>query len=153
MAETMEDGRLASPRTWCRFRTERGSLTVELAVLTPILVVFILVSLVFGRYALAREQVVAGARAAAEAAAVAGSAAAAQPAAVAAAAPVLRSDHSCVDPKVTVESESFDPGGVVRVSVSCRVDLSDLAIPGLPGSVSLQAVQSTPIDPFRTVQP
>ena len=70
---------------------DRGSFTVELVVLTPVITLFVLVTLAFGRYALAREQVVGGARAAADAVAVAGSEGQAQQAALAAAMPVLQS--------------------------------------------------------------
>jgi Flp pilus assembly protein TadG len=130
-----------------------GSMTVELVVLTPVIVVFLLVALAFGRYALAKEELVGGARAAADAVAIAGSALQAQQAGSAAAMPVLQSDHSCKNPTVSVASSSFAPGGQVRVSVSCQVAFSDLLIPGFPGSVIVQAVQVATIDPYRSVEP
>jgi hypothetical protein len=133
--------------------TQRGSLTVELVALTPVLVLFMLVALTFGRFELAREQVVGGAQAAVDAAVVADSASQAQQAAVAAAMPVLQSSHSCVDPQITVESGSFAPGVLVHVSVSCRVDFADLLLPGFPGSTTVRAVQTAVIDPYRTIQP
>jgi Flp pilus assembly protein TadG len=136
-----------------RVGTSRGSLSVELVVLTPVLALFLLVSLALGRYALAREQVVGGARAAADAAAIAGSAVIAQKAAVAAATPVLQSNHSCTDPSVNVDVASFAPGAVIRVSVSCRVDFSDLLVPGFPGSTTISAVQEAVVDPYRAVLP
>lgn len=132
---------------------QRGSLTVELVVLAPVIALFLLVALGLGRYALAREEVVGGARAAADAAAVAGSAFQAQQAATEAAAPVLQSNHSCVDPDVTVDPQSFVPGAVVRVSVSCHVEFSDLLIPGFPGSTTITAVEGTVIDPYRSIGP
>jgi Flp pilus assembly protein TadG len=130
-----------------------GSLTVELVVLTPVIVVFLLVALAFGRYALAKEQLVGAARAAADAVAIAGSAPQAQQAGSAAAMPVLQSDHSCTDPTVSVAASSFSPGGQVQVSVSCHVAFSDLLIPGFPGSVTVQAGQVATIDPYRVVEP
>jgi Flp pilus assembly protein TadG len=133
--------------------TARGSLTVELVLLTPVIALFLLVSLAFGRYSLAREQVVGGARAAATAAAVAGSAGQAQQAALAAALPVLESNHSCTDPIVTVDSGSFAPGVIVRVSVSCRVEFADLLVPGFPGATRIKVVQGAAIDQYRTIQP
>jgi Flp pilus assembly protein TadG len=122
-------------------------------VLTPVIALFVLVTLAFGRYSLAREQVVGGARAAAAAAAVAGSAIEAQQAAVAAAMPVLQSNHSCTDPRVTVDSASFAPGAGVRVSVSCHVEFSDLLLPGFPGATTVEANQVATIDPYRTIEP
>jgi hypothetical protein len=142
------------PRKTPAPRTDvRGSMTVELVVLTPVVALFLLVALSLGRYSLAREQIVGGARAGAAAASIAGSAAQAQQAAFVAAMPVLESNHSCVDPRVTVDTSSFVPGGIVRVSVSCSVDLSDLLVPGLPGAATVQATQSAAIDPYRSVQP
>jgi hypothetical protein len=73
--------------------------------------------------------------------------------AVAAANPVLQSNHSCTHPTVNVDVASFAPGAVVRVSVSCRVDFSDLLVPGFPGSTTITAVQEAVIDPFRAIQP
>ena len=54
----------------CRLRDDGGSLTVELVVLTPVLLIIALATLVFGRVSEARQQVVEAARAGAEAAAV-----------------------------------------------------------------------------------
>jgi Flp pilus assembly protein TadG len=136
-----------------RCDSSRGSLSIELVVLTPVLALFLLLALALGRYALAREEVVGGARAAADAAAVAGSALLAQQAAIAAATPVLLSNHSCTDPTVTVATASFAPGAIVRVSVRCRVEFSDLLVPGFPGSTTIDAVQAAVVDPFRTIQP
>ena len=130
-----------------------GSMTVELVVLTPVIVAFLLVTLAFGRYALAKEQLVGGARAGADAVAIAASALQAQQAGSAAAMPVLQSDHACRNPTVSIDSSAFAPGGQVRVSVSCQVAFSDLLIPGLPGSVTVQAVQIATIDPYRAAGP
>jgi Flp pilus assembly protein TadG len=135
-----------------RARNEgRGSFTVELVVLAPIVVLFLLLALALGRYSLAREQVVGGAQAAADAAAVADSATQAQQAAVAAAMPVLQSAHSCTNPSVVVDSGSFAAGTEVRVSVSCHVEFSDLLVPGFPGGTTVNAIQVAVIDPFRSI--
>ncbi|HVA02564.1 MAG TPA: TadE family protein [Acidimicrobiales bacterium] len=138
---------------WRRAESARGSITVELVLLTPVIALFLLVTVAFGRYSLAREQVVGGARAAAGAAAVAGSAGQAQQAATAAALPVLESNHSCTDPIVTVDSGSFIPGAIVKVSVSCSVKFADLLVPGLPGATRIVAIQEAAIDQYRTIQP
>ena len=81
---------------------QRGSLTVELVVLTPVIVLFVLLALGFGRFELAREQVVAAARAAAEAASVVPSAGDAQSAALTAATPIVANQaHSCTQLNVS----------------------------------------------------
>ena len=130
-----------------------GSLTVELVVLTPLVVLFLLLAVGFGRYEVTRQEVVAAARTAAEEAAVAVSASAAQADGRSAAIPVLEPQHICMAPSVIVDTANFIPGGSVRVTVSCQVSMADLSIPGMPGTVIVQVVQSAPLDPFRTIQP
>lgn len=132
---------------------QQGSLTVELVVLTPVIVLFVLVTLAFGRYELAREQVIGAARAAAEAAAVVPSASDAQSAALAAAAPIVEGGaHSCTQLNVVAQTADFFPGGSVTVSVSCEIDLADLLIPGVPGHAEVRVAVHAPIDPYRSVQ-
>jgi len=132
---------------------QNGSLAVELVVLTPVVIIFVLMALALGRFELAREQVVGAARAAAEAVSVVPSAGDAQSAANAAALPILANQaHSCVQPNVRVDTDRFVPGGSVRVSVSCAVNFADLFVPGMPGHAEVEAVVTAPIDPFRSVQ-
>jgi len=135
-----------------RYR-QRGSITVELIVLTPVIVMFVLVTLAFGRYELAREQVVSAARAGAEAASVVPFVGDAQSAALAAADPVVANHSpSCTQLSVAADTQYFVPGGFVRVVVSCQITFADLLVPGMPGQTSIQAEVSAPIDPFRSVQ-
>jgi Flp pilus assembly protein TadG len=130
-----------------------GSLTLELVILSPVIVLFVLLALSLGRFELAREQVVGAARAAAEAASVVPSADQAESAARSAAAPVVGSQaHSCVQLNVSTDTSHFVPGGYVRVVVSCQIDYGDLVIPGVPGHSVVQVVETAPIDPFRSVQ-
>ncbi len=133
-------------------RCERGSFTVELVLLTPVLVVFALLAIGLGRYELGREQVIGAARAAAEAASVAPTAADAQSEAIGAATPVTQGlGHTCSAFDVTTDASGFSPGGSVSVTVTCRVDFSDLLVPGLAGTTTVSAVQVAPIDPYRSV--
>ena len=136
-----------------RAELERGSFTVELVVLTPVLVLFVALVLALGRFELGQEEVTAGARAGASAAAVAPSATEARVVATAAASPALESVHSCADPVVSVASSAFNAGGDVQVTVTCQVDAGDLGIPGLEGHTTVKAVQSAPIDAYRAVTP
>jgi Flp pilus assembly protein TadG len=137
----------------CSGKRQSGSLTVELVVLTPIIVLFVVTALAFGRFELAREQVIGAARAAAEAASVVPTAAAAQSAAVTAALPVVADEaHACTRLSVVAETANFVPGGSVSVTVSCQISFADLLVPGLPGHIDVRAVVSAPIDPFRSVQ-
>lgn len=133
-------------------KSEHGSLTAELAILAPIVILFTLVALGLGRYELARQELTDVARAAAEAASVVPGPGQAAQAATEAAGPALDGQrHMCADPMVATDTGGFVAGGSVRVTVSCKVDLSDLLVPGLPGSVSLQVSQTAPVDPYREV--
>ena len=127
-----------------------GSATVELVVIAPVIFVFAITLIALGRYEIAREQVIAGARAAAEAASVSVSPLEAQRAAVASATDLLL-PHACPSMSVHVSTEKFFPGGDVAVTVVCQVNFSDLVFPGLPGSTVVQAVETAPIDPYRSV--
>jgi hypothetical protein len=130
-----------------------GSLTVELVVLTPLIVLFALLALASGRYEVAREQVIAAAQAGADAAAVVASPGDAQWAATTAATAVVSGQsHSCARLTVSADTSRFVPGGSVRVVVSCQIDWSDLLVPGVPGRTTVEVGESAPIDPFRSVQ-
>ena len=71
----------------------------------------------------------------------------------AATASITNQQIHCHDIEVDVESTDFDkqPGqpGQVTVRLSCRLDLSDLAVPGVPGTRVLSATMSSPIDTWR----
>jgi hypothetical protein len=135
-----------------RTRDESGSLTVELVVLTPVLFVVVLVSLVFGRVTEARQQVVEAARAGAEAAAVLPTVGTAQwVGSINAVINLLGRSHTCAHPAIEVDTSHFVPGGYVTARVSCLVLLSDIGIPGLPGSTTVSASATAPLDPYRSV--
>ena len=137
---------------WPRSRDDHGSLIVELVILIPVFMVFTLVIIGCGRMVQARQQAVEAARAGAEAAAIMQTQASASRAASASA--VLGpygSIHSCTDESVRTGTAHFAPGGEVTVTVTCVVDLSDVFIPGMPGSISVTAAQSAPLDPYRSI--
>jgi Flp pilus assembly protein TadG len=133
--------------------SDEGSLTVELVALTPVLFFLALTLVVFGRVTEAHQQVVESSRAAAQIAAVLPSAAAAESAATGAVSTGdLDRGHYCPSPTVTTDVSHFFPGGYVTVTVVCRVNLSDLSVPGMPGSTTVRASSTAPIDPYRSVQ-
>ena len=89
-------------------RRTDGSLTVELVVLAPVVALFGLLALGFGRYELVRAQVIGAAHTGADAAAVASDAATAVPAAEHAVAPEFASEsHACPDPTVSTVTSSL----------------------------------------------
>ena len=58
---------------------------------------------------------------------------------------------SAIDVAVDTTDFNKQPGvpGSVNVTVSCRLDLSDLAVPGVPGSRVMRATMSSPLDTWR----
>jgi Flp pilus assembly protein TadG len=135
-----------------RIRDQDGSLMVEMVVMTPVVFILALTILVFGRVSEARQQVVEASRAGAQAAAVLPSAANAQWGAAAnAVVGVFGQAHTCAHAQIHTDVSHFYPGGYVTVTVVCQVDLSDLSVPGIPGSTSVRASATAPIDPYRSV--
>jgi Flp pilus assembly protein TadG len=132
---------------------DKGSLTLELAVLAPVFLLFLGLVVAGGRVALARGAVQAAARDAARQASIARDPAAAQSSAYASAVTTLASEHLACAPQVTVNTAALSspPGqsGAVTATVVCTMSLSAIALPGLPGSITEQASASSPVDPYR----
>jgi Flp pilus assembly protein TadG len=138
-------------------RHDRGSVSVEMVVLGPVLVFFVLAVFFAGRYALAQQAVQAAAAEAARAASIARSAGDASGAAASAAsASLANQDVPCAPQSVSVDTGAFAqaPGipGLVSATVSCQVDMSDLAFPGIPGNRTLESTMSSPLDTYRSRQ-
>ena len=141
------------PRRWARQR-ERGSAVLEIVILAPVLLLFVMMIIVAGRWALAQQAVQAASAEAARAASIARSAAEAGGAATGAAtASLANQDVRCGSQAVVVDAAAFGAPvgtpGQVSVSVTCVVDMSDLALPGVPGSRALTSTSSSPLDTHR----
>jgi Flp pilus assembly protein TadG len=129
---------------------ERGSASLELVLLTPVLLVLLLLVVLGGRYAQARSDVDSAARDAARAGSLARSPEAAADAAEEAAARRLADrDIVCRELQVDLGETDFRPGGIVRVNVTCEVDLSDLTGLGMSSAVTFDSSFSEPIDVYR----
>ncbi|MCL2783309.1 MAG: pilus assembly protein [Propionibacteriaceae bacterium] len=136
-------------------RMSRGSVSVEVALLVPVLVLVAALATAGWRIWWAGAQVRAAAEAAARAASVQVSVAKAGAVVDEVVAADLRTAGlHCRDIKVddNLTAVGLPPGvaGTVTVSVTCAVALDDLLVPGLPGSITVggQAVES--IDMFRS---
>ncbi|MEV0493695.1 MULTISPECIES: TadE family protein [Streptomyces] len=135
-------------------RRDRGSYAVETAVLAPAMIALLLLMVAFGRVIDADGAVDSAARAAARAASLERDAGSAQNKAQAAAARSLEGEGiTCRTSSVTVDTAgySLDIGvdANVTASIACTADLSDIGLPGLPGSKTLRASWTSPIDTFR----
>ncbi|MDF5758421.1 TadE/TadG family type IV pilus assembly protein [Spongiactinospora sp. TRM90649] len=128
-------------------------MTLEAAIIAPALAALVLAMIGFGRITLAHGAIDAAARDAARQASIARNATAARSAALASAHAALAREGLACTPSVTVNTAAFSaPAGrsaVVVARVSCQVDLTDIVLPGLPGSKQLTSEFTSPIDPYR----
>jgi len=131
----------------------RGNAALELAILAPVLLMLLCLVIAAGRASVAAGAVAAAARDAARQASIARTPASAIWAARASADAALGQDHLGCAPVVRMNVAGFwVPAGQpaqVTATVTCRVSLSDLLLPGIPGSRSLTATFSSPLDPYR----
>ena len=132
---------------------DRGNAALELVILAPVILFILGLMIAAGRTSIAQGSVDAAARDAARQASIARSPAAARSAALASARIALGQDAVDCAPRVTVDLAGFAvPVGLpaqVTAHVSCRVSLSDLLVPGMPGSKTLKATFTSPLDPYR----
>ena len=133
---------------------ERGSVSVELALLAPALLLLLSFAVVAGRTQVAEGAVQEAARAAAREASLARDAATAAALADAQAQRTLADqDLRCEGTTVDVDTAGFQAPlgqrGDVTVSITCVVGLTDLLAPGLPGSITVEASFISPVDAYR----
>lgn len=129
---------------------ERASTSVELVLLTPVLVGLLLLTVAFGRIQNARADIEAASRNAARAASLERSAPAARFAGEGAAVAELdASGYDCTSRHIDVDTTGFAPDATVTVTVACKVALADVTGMGIPASLTLVAQFSEPLDRFR----
>jgi Flp pilus assembly protein TadG len=129
---------------------QRGAVSTELAVITPILIGFMLLVVFAGRVAQAEGDV----RHAAHEAARAASLVATPQAAVAAAndtvaANVSEGTVACRSLNVAVDTTRFEAGGQVAVTVACEASFADIAMLAVPGTRTFEATAIEVIDTHR----
>ncbi|MFG2774778.1 TadE/TadG family type IV pilus assembly protein [Streptomyces sp. NPDC048350] len=135
-------------------RRDRGSYALETAVLAPVMIGLLLLMVAFGRVTDADGAVDAAARAAARAASLEREAGTAQAEAQAAASRSLEGEGiTCRTSSVVVDTAGYalDLGveANVTATIACTANLSDIGLPGLPGSKTLTASWTSPIDSYR----
>lgn len=135
-------------------RRERGSITAEVAILAPALLVVLGLVIAAGRITVAGSAVEQGAAAAARAASIARSPEHAGHAArTAAQASLTGQDVQCADLRVDLDLSGFAAAvgtpATVSARLSCEVPLRDLTVPGMPGTRTLEAGMTSPLDRFR----
>lgn len=133
---------------------ERGSASLELVILAPALLLILSVIIFAGRVAIAGQSVQQAAEEAARTASLARSRGDANTTAAAAARDTLAQQGlECTAVTVNVDTSGFNaPIGqpaTVTATVTCPVKVGDLMIPGLPGTRTVKATASSPIDEWR----
>lgn len=140
-----------------RLRSDQGSATSEFVVTAPILIGFLSLVILAGRLVDARSDVIGAANDAARIASLqqTGDAAAAQ-AGVAAEDSVAQEGIDCSGGGPTVQTnflpDGFERGNTVHVTVTCEVDVSDLAFLNLGVlNMDIEAEAWEPIDEHRSL--
>ncbi|WP_439681510.1 TadE/TadG family type IV pilus assembly protein [Embleya sp. MST-111070] len=134
-------------------REDRGAVALETAILVPVLAIVIGLLVAAGRITVAGSSVDAAAKAAAREASIARNPYDAVSRAEAAARRTL-SQHgmSCAAVSVRVDTTAFAPPtgpARVRATVRCTVNLSDAAVPGMPGTKTMESTVVSPVDRYR----
>lgn len=139
-------------RAWAR--DERGSAAIEAVIGVPAFLLFVGLIIFGGRTATTHQSVETAAADAARSASLERTSTSAKTQAISAATTSLSNQGiHCLDIDVTVDASQFSRSvgvaATVSVTVQCRLDLSDLSIPGVPGSRLIRATSTSPIDTWR----
>lgn len=132
---------------------EHGGLSLELAILAPALLALIGLIIVAGRTGGAHTNVDAAANNAARAASISRTSGEAHSSAVSAARTTLTDrGMACPTPGITVDTSGVNSPvgqvGIVRVTVTCTVQLADLGLP-FGGSRTVTAEATSVVDAYR----
>ncbi|WP_337007246.1 TadE/TadG family type IV pilus assembly protein [Microbacterium sp. LB12] len=135
-------------------RKEEGSMSVELVMLAPVMVLVILLLVAGGRIALASNAAEAAANAAAREASLSRTTAEAQQDANAAAqTSMAQSGYACNTLDVLIDDSGLNVPlgqvGTVSGTITCTLNLSDVALPGLPGTWTIERSATSPVDAYR----
>lgn len=133
---------------------DRGALSLEAMILFPVLIMVLLLVVAFGRIQSSGNAVDTAARNAARAASLERDAQAARTAGTDDARAGLRDQGlSCTDMSVDITTDGFSASlgtpATTTATVSCTVRLSDIGIPGMPGSKTLTSSFTSSIDSYR----
>lgn len=144
---------MTGPRHARRPDGERGSSSLELAILAPAMLLLLAMIIVAGRYAVAHQAVEGAASQAARAASLERDPAlAADRAQTVAAATLANSELHCASVAVSVDTTGFaSPVGTpasVSATVTCVVDIAGFAVPGI-GPQTISTTHSSALDTYR----
>lgn len=137
-----------------RPRHDRGSATIELAILAPVLLALVGLAIIAGRLTTAHAAVEHAATVAARQASLARIADAARTSATRLAEADLARQHITCEPlHLTLATSGFrTPVGEpaqVRATLTCQIRVGDLGVPGMPGTREVTADAVSVLDTFR----
>lgn len=135
-------------------RGEAGAVTLEAAILSIGMIGLLILLIGAARIGLAQQSVTAAAAAAARGASLASDSSSANTAAQQMAATSLAdSSVTCASTDVTVNAAGLNAAlgqiGRVTVTVRCIVSNSSAAVIGMPGTTTLSATSSSPVDAYK----
>lgn len=136
-----------------RHRTQRGSVTLELVILVPALLLLLGTVVVAGRISTTGQSIEHAASMSARAASLARTPDAAREAAHANGLRALNDKGlDCTKVELGTSTTNFaghGRPGTVTVTLSCTISLNDLLIPGLPGNRTMTATATSVVDGYR----
>lgn len=142
---------MSSVRSW--MRGERGETSLTLIGMMPVILAVLMLIIAAGRIAQAQTAVESAVSAAAREVTLGTNPGAAEAAARQTVLSTLDQRGYRCPPTVSVDAAALRnaPGepGEARVQVQCSLDLSDVLIPGMPGSVQIDREASSPVDTYR----
>lgn len=127
-------------------RDERGSMSVEVVLLAPIMLMLVLLVVLCGRWVTTEGDVDAAARDAARAASLQVTRSEAVQAANEVVERSLSGDTTCQPP---VLSGTWEAGGRITVTLDCQVSYQGLGLLGVPGHADIGSSSVVPLDPYR----
>lgn len=133
-----------------RPRDERGSLALEMALLAPFLLLIVALIYAYGRVGQVNGTLESGTRDAARSATMARSADEASRTATQVVRQALANAPAACRTSLDVHLVGdFLPGEPVTVNASCTYSVSDLGLPGAPGSLTAKSSFTSMLDPYR----
>lgn len=135
-------------------RREEGSTAAEFVLFAPFILAFVLVVIAFGRIALTELSIKSATGAAAREASLSSTSEQAQIGArEMAEAALANAGVNCTSLTVVIDSSGINAPlgvvGTVSATVTCTLDLSDIALPGLPGTRVVTVTERSPVDPYK----
>jgi Flp pilus assembly protein TadG len=132
------------------WQRERGSMSVEIVILAPVLIAFVLLVVAGGRLVARQGDVDSAARDAARAASIERAAGSAVTVARRVAAASLPAGAACQP--ADVDTSSWTEGGSVGVTIRCQVSYAGLGLIGLPGSARVEGSSLAPLEQLRRTE-